>query len=507
MSKDERQVAGPYLDLIESDSGRQAKELVEALANGGCLEHAVKLSIINLLTPASLIRALLQNGHPALSATLADARLGLRSAAVPEPELESLLAIIEVLSRGKSERTCGQVRRGTDAFLIERFIRRDPGLGQYVESVLSADPRDDANAIYECILSSLYWAESRLAEGLELGCSAVSHGAETVWLPYIQASLAAKYVDIGNFEEAAALLVMARSEDARQGQAIPTAMPTIVQARLLMGTGRLAEARDVARTAVAEATRLGFRVFVPLALSVLGAVAIRTGDVGGAADCIRQYRTEMANIGVQYPSAYYNWVELQVIDITKGPRAAAELIEQHYASPHALRSLFTTEPAAAAWFVRTALAAGDKRLAKFAVTLSAELATENPDFTSCAAAFSHARGLLRRDADSLLQAAYGYRDHWARATVTRDINEILNETYFLASNDRTPDSLTKTERDIAMLVSQGLTNQQVAIRISRSPHTVNYHLRNIFAKLDVSSRVELAGYMHHFSLAAGVPDR
>jgi DNA-binding CsgD family transcriptional regulator len=274
-----------------------------------------------------------------------------------------------------------------------------------------------------------------------------------------------------------------------------------------MGTGRLAEARDMARTAVAEATRLGSRVFVPLALAVLGAVAARTGDVGCAADCIRQYRAETAKIGVHYPSVYYDWVELQVIEITKGPRAAAELIQQRYESPHALRSLFTTEPAAAAWFVRTAVAAGAKVLARAAVTLAEELAAENPDFVSCSAALSHARGLLRRDADSLLQAAYGYRDHWARATVTRDLNEILNESYFLASSERTLDSLTKTERDIAMLVSQGLTNQQVAIRISRSPHTVNYHLRNIFAKLDVSSRVELAGYMHHFSLAAGAPDR
>jgi DNA-binding CsgD family transcriptional regulator len=37
-----------------------------------------------------------------------------------------------------------------------------------------------------------------------------------------------------------------------------------------------------------------------------------------------------------------------------------------------------------------------------------------------------------------------------------------------------------------------LTNQQIAHRIGRSRHTVNYHLRRIFHKLGITSRVELA---------------
>ncbi|MFI7702185.1 BREX system ATP-binding domain-containing protein [Nonomuraea sp. NPDC049480] len=52
--------------------------------------------------------------------------------------------------------------------------------------------------------------------------------------------------------------------------------------------------------------------------------------------------------------------------------------------------------------------------------------------------------------------------------------------------------LSDTERTVAHLVSQGLTNQQIASRVFRSPHTVNYHLRRIFQKLSIRSRVELA---------------
>lgn len=54
------------------------------------------------------------------------------------------------------------------------------------------------------------------------------------------------------------------------------------------------------------------------------------------------------------------------------------------------------------------------------------------------------------------------------------------------------DLLTARERAIAKMVSAGLTNRQIAAQVYLSPHTVNYHLRRIFRKLDVASRVELA---------------
>ena len=54
------------------------------------------------------------------------------------------------------------------------------------------------------------------------------------------------------------------------------------------------------------------------------------------------------------------------------------------------------------------------------------------------------------------------------------------------------DSLTDTERCVADLVAQGLSNRQVANRVFLSPHTVAFHLRHIFWKLGVTSRVQLA---------------
>jgi DNA-binding CsgD family transcriptional regulator len=53
------------------------------------------------------------------------------------------------------------------------------------------------------------------------------------------------------------------------------------------------------------------------------------------------------------------------------------------------------------------------------------------------------------------------------------------------------ESLTGTERSIADLVAEGRTNREIAASLFLSPHTVGYHLRHIFGKLGIDSRVEL----------------
>jgi DNA-binding CsgD family transcriptional regulator len=56
------------------------------------------------------------------------------------------------------------------------------------------------------------------------------------------------------------------------------------------------------------------------------------------------------------------------------------------------------------------------------------------------------------------------------------------------------DSLTKTERKVAEQVASGLTNRQVASQLFVSPHTVGFHLRQIYRKLDIRSRIDLVRY-------------
>jgi DNA-binding CsgD family transcriptional regulator len=56
----------------------------------------------------------------------------------------------------------------------------------------------------------------------------------------------------------------------------------------------------------------------------------------------------------------------------------------------------------------------------------------------------------------------------------------------------TATNLTAQERQVAALVQQGLSNRDAAARLFVSPRTVDFHLRNVFSKLGVASRGELA---------------
>jgi DNA-binding NarL/FixJ family response regulator len=53
------------------------------------------------------------------------------------------------------------------------------------------------------------------------------------------------------------------------------------------------------------------------------------------------------------------------------------------------------------------------------------------------------------------------------------------------------DTLTPQERQIALLVRDGLSNPEVSARLFVSPRTVEWHLSKIFAKLSITSRRQL----------------
>ena len=57
------------------------------------------------------------------------------------------------------------------------------------------------------------------------------------------------------------------------------------------------------------------------------------------------------------------------------------------------------------------------------------------------------------------------------------------------------DPLTRREREISELVAEGLSNREIAERLVIAKRTVDSHLEHILAKLEFTSRTQIASWV------------
>ncbi|WP_152230750.1 AAA family ATPase [Georgenia ruanii] len=106
----------------------------------------------------------------------------------------------------------------------------------------------------------------------------------------------------------------------------------------------------------------------------------------------------------------------------------------------------------------------------------------------------HLRRVRRRvDAREQLRAALAtFEEVQARPWAERAAQELRASGETARRRDEPADaSLTPQELQVVGLVRQGLSNREVAAQLFLSPRTIDFHLRNVFAKTGVTSRTQL----------------
>jgi len=81
-----------------------------------------------------------------------------------------------------------------------------------------------------------------------------------------------------------------------------------------------------------------------------------------------------------------------------------------------------------------------------------------------------------------------------KATIPTITPVELASPFTKVSPPKYPDGLTAREVEVLRLVAQGLTNAQIAERLIISPTTVNAHMRSLYSKVAVSTRIALMRY-------------
>lgn len=381
------------------------------------------------------------------------------------------------------------------------------------------------------------WRKGRFREALELLREAARQGTGVSsdvrqFQPLLV--LAACLVDVRQLDEAENLLRVASNQTLH---GIPSqAVLPILRARIQLAKGQLSDAAAEAEAALASASTLTAHAYASAARCVLAVIALRRGDIAAAAQHVGSCTVRMPHFAGIYACTATTVAEAQIADARAGAVAAIGYIRRLHADHLSHGALLLGEPTASPWLVRTALAAGDDRLASRAARAADDLARDNDAFPAIAAAAAHSLGLLNQDPARLAQAAAQHTDPWAQASAGEDLGVLrtrqgdqcqaiqhlsralhgyqfvgaaldmarirrrlrklgVRRRHWTQSADRPVagwESLTEAEHATSELVAQGLNNQQVADRMYVSVHTVAFHLRQIFRKLDIGSRVELA---------------
>lgn len=508
---------------------------VEALAVAGRLAEAGECAQSALTGPVPAprpvemrLRSLLSSvrlcgGQPAQARALAEdlsREPGLSREARAEAEITLMLAVSMSVESMPAEET-DRARQAAGALLAQAGREDQPTLAAAL-----------------LVRAMHTWQKGQLAAALDIAREAarVASTATTLTCRGIAPLLlGGMLVSLGQLDQAGEVIRGLQAAAAATAPGGRDPSTEILAAGLALTAGLPAEAVTGAQHGLTLAATRESGLLSAYGLTVLATSALRGGDLSAAVQYVRSFQDRMTGHGPGYGQTRCLVVAAQLAEVRHDADRAAELLGRLQSSLRHRPSVLAGDLSAAGWLVRSALARGNREDAEAVCAAAAELAAGSPGLAGVAAAAAHARGLMDQDARALQHAAEGSPDPWAGASAAEDLGVLLigREDFeeagrrledSLAGYDQTAalrdgrrvrrrlrgigirrrhfthakrpktgwTSLTDTERAVSDLVAKGLTNQQIATEMFLSTHTVAFHLRQVFRKLDISSRVDLA---------------
>lgn len=358
-------------------------------------------------------------------------------------------------------------------------------------------------------------------------CEACEH---PLWTWLVRALVAAD-----QFGDARAVLAAVRQEAEKLGEASSEPLWYGHRAELLAAAGRLEEARVEAETALRLAERSAPEGAIPARL-VLARISMHRSDLATASDHLRMTERLMTGDATA-DKARLDWALAQFHAASGRPAMMVHTLINIEGQLLPDPLLFVEVPTAAAALIRQARQVGLGAEAERAAELARRAAERNPIVQSLMGGAEHAEGVLRNDPAALHRAADLHRlagrplaagsaledaarveqstrdktravrllasamDLYLECGAQCDLDRVQRKLRRLDAHNVSRlgaerprsgwESLTSAELRVVRAIVEGRTNREAASVLFLSPHTVDSHLRRVFSKLDISSRVEL----------------
>lgn len=404
---------------------------------------------------------------------------------------------------------------GFDTALADRQLTRQShdqvaALRQLTSSLIGKPPGSASTeegpalrAVRLCLHADRNWRAGELAEALWQNQLAESAAAEAgpIWHVYTRLMTAKRLVDMRITGRATDLIARVRSDQERHGLYAFESIPVALTAALCLQRDEPGDALRAAAAAIECARRHRTTVAVPRALAVSALAHLRLGDTPRAAENLQQMREQLDHYVLPDTVARAALIDIEVTAEQSGIVAAADLIRSSWTLIEAEPASFVEDPVMPAYLAATSLRAGDPASALRIVEATEVLARRNPGVPLLHDAAGWARASYDGDTAAFSPLLDSTDPHLrrrlgtARATGRFRADDPPPRKRHSSSGHTEPDApgpkLTDRECEVAGLVGRGMTNRQVAREIGITEHTVNFHLRKIYRKFDISSRAEL----------------